>query len=504
MKSYFAIILLAFMSLSAIAADMPNIVIIYADDMGHGDISCQNQNSKIQTPHLDQLAAEGIRFTDGHSSSGVCSPSRYALLSGNYHWRRSYHFVNSFGIPYFKKGELTLPCMLKAKGYNTAMIGKWHLGWDWKSIRNPGAKMQTVKKRRVWTADAFDWSKPIFGGPVDNGFNTYFGDGTINFPPYCWIQNNKVTEAPTENLNLNGMKTKEGGWEFRSGPMVKGWNPYEVLPTLAKKSVEFINNQPKDKPFFLYFSLPSPHAPIIPNDQFKGKSEAGAYGDFVVQTDWITGQLLKAIKDRGFDKNTIIIFSSDNGPEKYAFSRAKKHSHRSMGELRGLKRDIWEGGHRVPFIIKWPGNIKPGSVSSETINQVDIMATVASIVDYKLPNDAAVDSYNLVPLLKGKDYNTPLREASVHNTNKNKFALRQGDWVYLNTYTGAVSNPPSWFLEDSGHKKLDDKTAKGLLYNLKDDLAQKNDLYEKYPEKVKAMEALLEQYRTSGRSVSTR
>ena len=257
------------------AAKKPNIVIIYADDLGYGDLSCQNPESKITTPNLDKLASEGMRFTDAHSSSGICSPSRYALLTGNYHWRRQHGIVNAFGTPFFKEGEFTIATMLKSQGYTTAAIGKWHLGWNWDAVKKPGAKPIKTGKSSSFGPDAFDWTKSVPGGPLDRGFDYYFGDGTINFPPYCWMENDKVLKAPTEMLDLKGMKTKEGSWEFRPGPMVKDWNPYEVLPTLCKKSVEYIKSQSADKPFFLYFALPSPHAPIIPNDEFDGKTKAG-------------------------------------------------------------------------------------------------------------------------------------------------------------------------------------------------------------------------------------
>lgn len=504
LKFYQLCILFVFFTAQSFAGEKPNVIIIYADDMGHGDISCQNPESKIKTPYLDKLASEGIRFTDGHSSSGICSPSRYALLTGNYHWRRQHGIVNSFGPSFFKPGELTIARMLKSKGYHTAAIGKWHLGWDWNSVKKDGAKLEGQGKRKYWGPTSMDWSKPVKGGPLDQGFDYYFGDGTINFPPYCWVENDKVTEAPTEILDLKGLKTKEGNWEFRPGPMVKDWNPYDVLPTLGKKAVEFINRQQADKPFFLYFALPSPHAPIIPNDEFDGKTEAGPYGDFIFQSDWIAGQVLDALKKKGLDENTMVIFSADNGPEKYAFERVRKYDHKSMGELRGLKRDTWEGGHRVPFIVKWPGKIKAGSVLKEVINQVDIMATLASVVDYKLPNESAVDSYNLLPVLKGEDYKKPLREATIQNTKTEQYVVRQGDWVLINSFSGEHSGAPAWFYEKTDYKKYSKKTTAGLLFNLKDDLAQRNDLYEKFPEKVKAMKALLKTYRSSGRSIPQR
>ena len=331
--------------------DRPNIVIIYADDMGYGDLHVQNPHSKIPTPNLDQLASEGMRFTDAHSSSGICSPSRYALLTGTYHWRRQFGIVGSFGEPFFNESDVTLPQVLKNNGYQTACIGKWHLGWNWNFKNEPSGEVaQWGGIRKFYQPEDIDWSGPISGGPLDRGFDYYFGDGTINFPPYAWMENDRFVRLPESVMDVHnvGFDIEEGEWEFRPGPKVEGWNPYEVLPTLTKKTVEWIGKQDSNKPFFLYFALPSPHAPIIPNDEFKGKSSAGPYGDFVYQTDWVAGQVLKALKEKGLEENTIVIFSADNGPEKYAFERAQKYDHFSMGEFRGLKRDVWEGGHHVP------------------------------------------------------------------------------------------------------------------------------------------------------------
>lgn len=499
----FFVCLLIFTGYQIGAAQKPNIVIIYADDLGFGDLSCQNPESKIITPHLDKLASEGMRFTDAHSSSGICSPSRYALLTGNYHWRRQHGIVNSFGSPFFKEGEFTIATMLKSQGYSTAAIGKWHLGWNWDAVKKPGAKPVKQGKKTSYGPEAFDWTKPVPGGPLDRGFDYYFGDGTINFPPYCWMENDKVLNAPTEMLDLKGMKTKEGNWEFRPGPMVKDWNPYDVLPTLCKKSVEFIKNQSADKPFFLYFALPSPHAPIIPNDEFDGKTKAGPYGDFVFQSDYVAGQVLNALKEKGLEENTLVIFSADNGPEKYAYPRIQNFDHYSMGNLRGLKRDIYEGGHRVPFILKWPGKVKPGSISNEVINQVDIMSTVAEIIGYKLSNEVAVDSYNILPVITGKSYKSPLREATIQNTNKNMYAVRKGNFVLVNAYTGQHSGAPAWYHQKSGYPKPD-KKVKFQLFDLSSDVGQKKDISSENPEKVKEMQAILERYRNSGRSIPKR
>ena len=300
----------------------PNILILYADDLGYGDLKILNPKSKIPTPHLEKLAKEGMIFTDGHSSSGICTPSRYALLTGRYHWRKFHSIVGAFGASAFNSERLTLPEMLRDCGYNTAAIGKWHLGWNWDAIKKPGAKPIKQGKRSGFVPDAFDWSKSIPNGPLDHGFDYYFGDTVINFPPYCWIENDKVVDVPDTIMDTTKWKEiKEGGWECRAGPMFSGWDPYENIPTTTQKAVEYVKKQAKnDKPFFLYFAFPSPHAPIIPNDEFDGKSGAGPYGDFVYETDDACGRILKALEQSGQADNTIVIFTADNGPEKYALS----------------------------------------------------------------------------------------------------------------------------------------------------------------------------------------
>ncbi len=474
---------------------LPNIVIIYADDMGYGDLNCQNSKSKIPTPNLDQLASEGMRFTDAHSSSGICSPSRFALLTGTYHWRRQHDIVGAFGTPFFKDSDITLPQVLKTQGYTTACIGKWHLGWDWPFINEPsGEVMQWGNLQEVYLPEDIDWSEPIAGGPLSRGFDYYFGDGTINFPPYAWVENDRIIDVPTEEMDIDsiGFDTKEGEWEFRPGPKITGWNPYKVLPTLTQKTVEWISEQEENIPFFLYFALPCPHAPIIPNNEFDGKSQAGGYGDFIVQTDWVVGQVLNALKEKGYEDNTLIIFSADNGPEAYAWKRAENYGHYSMGDFRGLKRDVWEGGHHVPFIIKWSGQIKEGSISDEVISQLDIMASLASITGIELPENAAPDSYNFLPVLKGEKHHTPYREATIHNTYESKWGIRKGDWLYINSASGGHREMPESFKKLRGYTDFD---TEGLLFNMKDDPEQRINLYDKYPERIKEMDKLLQEYR---------
>jgi len=469
----------------------PNIVIIYADDMGYGDLAYQNSQSKIPTPHLDQLASEGMHFTDAHSSSGICSPSRFALLTGTYHWRRQHGIVGAFGEPFFRDSDVTLPELLKEKGYATATIGKWHLGWNWTFKNEPsGEVMQWGRLRTFYRPEDVDWSVPVTGGPLDRGFDYYFGDGTINFPPYTWMENDRILTPPTEEMDINdiGFETKEGAWEFRPGPKAAGWNPYDVLPTLTERTVAWIDEHDAANPFFLYFALPSPHAPIIPNDEFDGTSQAGAYGDFMVQTDWVVGQVLEALKKNGLEKNTLVLFSSDNGPEGYAWQRAETYGHFSMGDFRGLKRDVWEGGHHVPFLIKWPEKIEAGSVSDEVISQVDIMATLASIVGVELPENAAPDSYDFSPILKGESYPSPLRETTIHNTYESIWAIRKGDWLYIDSPTGGHRELPASFKELRGYSDFE---TDGLLFNMKDDPEQRVNLYLEYPEIATELSNLL-------------
>lgn len=470
----------------------PNIVIIYADDMGFGDLHCQNADSKIPTPNLDKLASEGMRFSDAHSSSGICSPSRYALLTGQYHWRRTHGIVNSFGKPMFRDSDITLPQVLKQAGYTTAAFGKWHLGWDWNFKSKPtGRVKQWGRVRQYYFPNEVECDAPIKGGPLARGFDHYFGDGTINFPPYAWVENDKFLEVPTETMlpDVDGLKTKEGEWEFRPGPKVAGWNPYNVLPTLTQKVTEWIREQNSEQSFFLYFALPSPHAPIIPNDEFDGKSQAGAYGDYMMQTDWVAGQVLLALKEKGFEENTLVIFTADNGPERYAFARAENFDHFSMGDFRGLKRDVWEGGHHIPFVVRWPGKVPAGKVSNELISQIDIMATVAAATRTALPEKAAPDSKNLLSLCLGEIPEQPVHDHLIHNTYKGKWGVRKGKWLYINKPSGEHSKMPESFKKLRGYTDFE---TPGLLFDMEKDAEQRVNLYEQFPEKVKELDSLLQ------------
>jgi len=478
-------------------SSLPNIVIIYADDMGYGDLAIANGESKIPTPHLDQLARDGMRFTDAHSSSGICTPSRYALLTGRYHWRKFHSIVGVFGESRFDPKRITLPEMLQSKGYRTACVGKWHLGWDWNRIKNPNAKTEKKGNRQIYGPEAFDWSKPIPDGPLSHGFDYYYGDDVPNFPPYSWIENDRVVDPPTLALKATP-KTAEGNWEARPGPMTAGWELDKVVPQITKKAVDWIGRQKdKDKPFFLYFPLTSPHAPIVPAKSFVGKSEAGGYGDFMFESDWAAGQVLKALDDNGFRENTLVIFTSDNGPERYAYERVRKYGHRSMGPLRGLKRDIWEGGHRVPMIVRWPGNVRSGQINNQLVSQIDIMATLSEIVRFDLDVQTAEDSFNLLPYLDGSHSGKPIRDSLVHNTFKGKYAIRSGNHVLIDGKDGYGSREPQWYSEQNGHAKNEDDVA---LFDLTTDLGQKTNIASRYPDRINDMRELLKKIREDGRS----
>jgi len=466
----------------------PNILILYADDLGYGDLSCQNPASKIPTPNLDRLAAQSLRFTDGHSSSGICSPSRYAMLTGRHHWRDFHGIVNAFGPSVFKPGRLTMPEMLKSKGFATACIGKWHLGWNWNAIR---------KSQGNGPGD-FDWSKPIPDGPLAHGFDHYFGDEVINFPPYAWIEDDKMAQIPDTMMDPKKWRPiKEGNWECRPGPMVTGWDPYQVLPTLTRKGVEYIQSrQGKSEPFFLYFAFPSPHAPIIPNDEFDGKSKAGAYGDFVVETDDAVGKLLTALEQAGLTENTIVVFTADNGPEVYAYARDEKFGHWSAQPFRGLKRDIYEGGHHVPFILRWPGVTKAGATTTALVSQIDLMATFASLVRYKLPDDAAEDSHDMLPYLQGESDH--VRTTHVHNTFAKNYAIRHRNWLLVNAKDGyGTARNPGW---EKRHGYPADDAGTLELFDLSQDIGQRKNVAGKHPDVIIQLKQQLATVRQQGHS----
>lgn len=492
MKKLVILVLLCSHALLASAAETrPNIVVILADDLGYGDLGCYNRDSKIPTPNLDRLGTSGMRFTDSHSPSSVCSPTRYALLTGRYAWRSRLQrgVLGPWSPPLIAPEQLTVPALLKNQGYATGCIGKWHLGWEWptKDGKPPANGADNLSN--------VDFTKPIANGPTTRGFDFYFGTDVPNYAPFCFIENNRTVGIPTVPFGP------------RKGPALPDWDWVNVLPELTKQAVRFVEERAKEKqPFFLYFPLTSPHYPVVPAAKFKGKSGAGDFGDFVFQSDWTVGQVLDALQRSGVADNTLVIFTSDNGPEisnevhPGAYDRIQQYGHASMGTLRGAKRDAWEGGHRVPFLARWPGKIKSGTTCAETICHVDLMATVAALLDVKLPADAGVDSYNLLPALRGEKMTKPIREATVHHAFSGKFAIRKGDWVLVAAPSGDDNGKlgePDWFKKDRGYAPHDQKAE---LFNLRTDLAERDNVAARHPELVTEMTELLWRYISEGRS----
>ncbi len=477
-------------------AELPNIVYILADDLGYGDLGCYNKHSKIPTPRLDRLAGEGMRFTNAHSPSSVCTPTRYALLTGRYAWRTRLqrNVLGPWDSPLIAPERLTVGKLVQQHGYATACIGKWHLGQDYSTedgkppIGGPKNALSNV-----------DFSKPITDGPIARGFDHYFGTIVPNYPPYCFIENEHtvgIPSVPTEGSDFN-----------IPGPMVPGWKLENILPELTRHAVRWVEETAvTQKPFFLYFSLTSPHYPVVPASEFIGKSKAGQYGDFVHQTDWSIGQLLDALERAGVMQNTLVIFTSDNGAEitgevtPGAYDRVQRYGHHSSGELRGAKRDAWEGGHRVPFIARWPGKIPPGTVSEETMCHVDLIATVAAILGEKLPDNAGEDSVNVLPVLLGEKLSAPVREATVHHSAQGKFAIRKGDWVLIDAPSGddnGARGEPQW-LKDQRSYTL--HSHPGELFNVREDVAECYNHFAEKPELVRVLKTLLEKYKREGRS----
>lgn len=457
---------------AAAAPARPNIVILFADDMGYGDLACQNPASKIPTPNLDRLATQSIRFTDAHTTSAVCTPSRYGLLTGRYCWRTALKdgVLGGFSPPLIEAGRETLGTLLKRAGYDTAALGKWHLG-----LTIPTTDGQPLNHLDGYGGKPtnLDWDNAITGGPVDHGFDHFFGiAASLDMPPYIYI----------ENRHFVGRGTVMKTW-LREGPAAPDFEAVDVVPELARRAVGIIERQPAGRPLFLYLALTSPHTPVVPAGDFKGRSRAGDYGDFVVETDDAVGQILAALEKKGLAGATLVIFTSDNGPEVHAYERITEFHHASMGELRGVKRDTWEGGHRVPFLARWPGQIPAGAVSRQTISLVDLLATFASITGAAPAAGAGEDSLDVSAALRHPDLAQPVRPSVVYHGANGWFALRRGDWVLIDGHTGENNRnrEPEWFRQD---RHAQAPAVAGELFNLRDDPQQTTNLYATHPDIV--------------------
>ena len=477
------------------AQEPPNIVLIFGDDMGLDCVSSFNERLGLETPHIDRLAEEGLSFMDAHSTSAVCSPSRYGLLTGRYNWRSRLKrgIVGKWERPLIEPDRLTLPEMLRQRGYSTTMIGKWHLGFDWPSKNQQDGQppVFTTKQAEI------DFTGSIQNGPNGRGFDYWFGDDVPNWPPYAWRENNQLLGTISTTAEKLGL-TKYTG--VNPGPAVDNWRLESVLPEYGKRCAEFIHTQKNEKkPFFLYFPMPSPHSPIAPDEQWKGKSGISDYADFLIETDAIVGQLLQALDDSQQSKNTIVIFTTDNGTSPIAkFESLAEQGVHLTENFRGNKADAFEGGHRVPLIVRWPGITQPGSQTLEVVSLVDIMATLAQIVGFELPDNAAEDSASLLPLLHGKALERPLHEAIVCHSVSGHFAIRQG---------GENGQWKTLFCRGSGgwSAPREGEAAKQSLplvqlYNLRSDPKESVNLYREQPEIVEQMTQTLKRFIENGRS----
>jgi len=476
---FFPLILL-FASFSTAFAERPNVILVMADDLGIGDVSPTNPECKIRTPSLQKMAEEGLTFLDAHTSSSVCTPTRYGLMTGRYNWRsRLARGVLSGTSTHLIPAERpTVGHLMRAAGYHTAMIGKWHLGWDW-----------------ARTDGKIDFTKPVTNGPDINGFDRYYGHcGSLDMPPYVWVDTGKITAEPNREEGVTRAESPYG-W-YRKGPIGSDFQIEEVLPHLFDKSVAHVKAHADDakegKPFFLYLALPAPHTPIVPVPPFKDASGMNPYADFVMQMDHHMGELLTAVKEAGLEENTLVIFTSDNGCSPQGnFEVLAEHDHDPSAGYRGHKADIFEGGHRVPFIVKWPGKLKAGSKTNALACLTDVYSTLEAITEQPRKATGGEDGYSLTPVFAGEK--TSGRDSLISHSIGGSFAIRQGDWkLCLASGSGGWSAPREPEAKKKGLPPMQ-------LFNLAEDKGERKNLLEEEPEKVKELLRLLAKQVKEGR-----
>ncbi len=478
------------------AVAKPNIIFILCDDLGYGDVRCMNPEGKIATPNFDKLAAEGVRFTDAHSGSSVCTPTRYGVVTGRYAWRSKLQsgVLGGLSPRLIEQGRMTVADMLKAQGYSTHCVGKWHLGIDW--VRTGEVSELSIETPEQ--VNNVDYTKPITNGPTSVGFDTYFGiSASLDMVPYCFIENDHVVANPKEKMKL--VMNKGGPVSYtREGPGAPGFRGEDVLPAFTQRAKKIIREKSaaakNGRPFFIYMPLNSPHTPILPSEKWQGKSGISLYADFVMETDDAIGQIMRTTEESGIAKDTIIIVTSDNGCSPSAdYPKLATFGHNPSAVYRGHKADIYDGGHRVPFIVRWPAKVKGGQTSTQLVCLTDFMATAAEITGVKLPDTAAEDSFSFLPALLGES-SKAARQSVIHHSINGSFALREGDWkLELSAGSGGWSEPRPGSRAERG---LPDTQ----LYNLKDDIAEKTNLQAEKSEIVARMKAALEKIVTDGRS----
>ena len=476
------------------ASAKPNIIYILADDLGIGDLSIYNEEGKINTPHLDALGAEGMKFTDAHTSSSVCTPTRYGILTGRYNWRTPLkNFVTWGESPMLIRDDrYTVADLLKEHGYQTASIGKWHLGFNW-AVKDGAEEFAYYASRKTrYKADKIDFSKKLKKGALDLGFDySFLLAASLNMPPFVYMENDKAVMEPSGKSVQTRAQNPYAYWI--NGDISEDFVHEEVLPTFVDKAKAYIKEKADDdEPFFLYLPLPAPHNPILPIEPWAGKSGINPYADFVLMIDDLMGEIFQTVKESGIEENTLIIFTSDNGCAASAnYSVLTEKGHNPSYIYRGKKGSYYEGGHRVPFLVKWPKVIKANSVCDETICTTDFMATCADLVNYSLKDDEGEDSYSMMPLFMQQ--NGFKREATIHHSKTGIFAIRKGDWKL-------IISPNSGLTPDGKPEKSTKVLPEEMLYNLKSDIAETTNVAEQYPEKVEELKQLLIKQIREGRS----
>ena len=489
------VFLAAAMAAGAGAQARPNIVVILADDLGYGDVGAFNPAGRIPTPNLDRLAREGMRLLDAHTASAVCTPTRYALLTGRYPWRtrmpRGVLWGN--GDALIEPGRMTVGSLLRDAGYHTAGVGKWHLGLHWAATQ--GSTPDRVTNSEKAPVDWIDYTKPIADGPTHHGFMEFFGlPASLDMRDYVYIDGDRVPEPPT--TTLAGAPASVPAF-YRPGRAGASFKPERVLADLTSRAVQYVRARATGpQPFFLYFALASPHTPVLPTAAFAGRTGLGPYADFVAETDAAIGELLLALEQSGAAKNTLVIFASDNGPAPIAnmIESLRAQGHDSAGGWRGAKQDLYEGGHRVPTIVRWPGVVAAGSTSRAVVGLVDVLATIADLVGRPLPAGAGEDSVSFLPLLRQASSSFERRGAIVMQSGNGSLAIREGRWkLCLAPGSGGLSSPRPGSAEEQGLPPVQ-------LFDLDADPVEKTNLQAKHPDIVRRLTALLEEYRKSGRS----
>ena len=491
------LILLAMVGLCLTSGgSQPNIIYILADDMGYGDIRSLNDQGGVPTPHMDRIVEEGIHFKDFHTNSSVCTPTRYGVLTGRYAWRSRLKTGVLWGYdePLVESDRVTVASYLQSSGYTTAAIGKWHLGLGWQrqDTNRPIRKYEWTDEFQEGDDSNVDFSQKVSGGPATLGFDySYIIPSSLDMSPYVYLENDWVVELPTAFTPGKSEAVDGRGVFWRSGEVSPSFDFEDVLPNLTRSAVSFIEKQGgSEKPFFLYFPLPAPHTPWLPTADTVGRSEGGTYGDFVVLVDNMVGQVLATLDRLGIAENTMIVVTADNGAH-WTPDDKTHYAHRPNYIFRGQKADIYEGGHRVPYIARWPAQIPAGSASDQVMCTTDLLATVAGITGVPLPAGAGEDSVNMLPAYTDPDMSQQIRDHTIHHSLNGHFAIRKGNWKYTNRLgSGGFSQP-------SEHP-TDDDSLLGSLYDLAADPGETNNLYREHPEIVRALTGLLEQTQHMG------